>query len=439
MIKIKKGLDLPITGKPVQEIDSASPVTRVAVVGFDYPGMKPTMEVTEGETVVKGQLLFTDKKNEGVRYTAPAAGTVVEVNRGKKRVFESVVIELAGDAELEFPTKDLEAASREEIAATLVESGEWVAFKTRPYGRVPELGANPLHIFVTAIDSRPLAAEPQHFIASQAAEFETGLKVLKKLTEGTVFLCAAPGVDLPGAGVAGVQREDFSGPHPAGLVGTHIHFLAPVSQQKQVWSIGYQDVVAIGSLFTTGKIFSDRVVALAGPGVTRPRLLKTRAGASLEEITAGEIQAEGQRVISGSVLDGRKAVGSTAFLGRYHNQVSVLTEGTKREFLQFVMPGATKFSLTRLFTASLLGNKGVEITTSTGGSHRAMVPLGTYEEILPTQLLRALLVNDVDTAIQLGCLELDEEDLALCTFACTGKYEYGPYLRDMLSRIEAEG
>jgi Na+-transporting NADH:ubiquinone oxidoreductase subunit A len=444
MIKIKKGLDLPITGQPVQEIDSASPVTRVAVLGSDYPGMKPTMEVAEGDTVIKGQLLFTDKKNEGVRYTAPGAGKVIAVNRGKKRVFESIIIQLAGDAEVEFPIKDLDASSREDLYSILVESGEWVAFKTRPFGRVPELDSVAQHIFVTAIDSRPLAAEPQHFIAAQSAAFETGLKVLKKLTEGTVFVCGAPGVDLPGSSITGVHREDFSGPHPAGLVGTHIHFLAPVSQQKQVWTIGYQDVIAIGSLFTTGKLFSERVVALAGPGVTRPRLLKTQAGASLDELTDGEIAVDNQRVISGSVLDGRKAAGATAYLGRFHNQISVLTEGTKREFMQFVMPGANKFSLTRLFTASLFGNKSVEITTSTGGSHRAMVPLGAYEEImpmdiLPTQLLRALLVNDVDTAIQLGCLELDEEDLALCTFACTGKYEYGPYLREMLSRIEAEG
>jgi Na+-transporting NADH:ubiquinone oxidoreductase subunit A len=441
MIKIKKGLDLPITGKPVQQIDAAPVVTRVAVVGHDFPGLKPTMEVAEGDTVAKGQLIFTDKKNPGVRYTAPASGKVVEVNRGKKRVFESLVIELDGSAETEF---DIKAGSREDVVATLVESGEWIGLKTRPFGKVPAIDSAPLNIFVTAIDTRPLTADPKMFINQHSAAFEKGLEVLTKLTEGTVFLCAAPGVELPGSGVAGVQREDFSGLHPAGLAGTHIHFLSPVSQQKQVWSINYQDVIAIGSLFETGKLFSERVIALAGPGVKNPRLLKTVAGASLAEITKGEIEAEGQRVISGSVLDGRKASGPAAYLGRFHNQVSVLKEGTKREFMGFVMPGADKFSLTRLFVSSLFGSKGVEITTSTGGSHRAMVPLGTYEEmmpldILPTQLLRALLVSDVDSAIQLGCLELDEEDLALCTFACTGKYEYGPYLRGMLSRIEAEG
>lgn len=444
MIKIKKGLDLPIGGDPVQEIDQAVAVTQVAVVGTDFPGLKPTMEVAEGDSVLKGQLIFTDKKNSGVRYTAPASGTVAAVNRGKKRVFESLVIDVNGDAETEFKIPDLASADRDAIAEVLIESGEWVALKTRPFGKVPAVDSKPGHIFVSVMDTRPLAADPLQFVNANAEAFETGLKVLGKLTEGSIYLCSEPNATVPGSSLPGVQSEQFSGVHPAGLVGTHIHFLAPVSQNKTVWSIGYQDVVAIGGLFTSGKIFSDRVVAVAGPGVDKPRLLKTVAGASLEQVLANEVSADDQRVISGSVLDGRAAQGSLGYLGRYHNQVSVLTEGRKREFMGFVKPGADKFSLTRLFMSSILGNKGVEITTSTGGSHRAMVPVGAFEEVmpldvLPTQLMRALLVKDVDAAIQLGCLELDEEDLALCTFACTGKYEYGPYLRDMLDRIEAEG
>ncbi len=444
MRKIKKGLDLPISGSPVQEISEAAVVTEVAVVGPDFPGLKPTMEVAAGDSVVKGQLLFTDKKNPGVRFTAPATGTVSAVNRGKKRVFESLVIELGGDAETEFSVPDLANCDRQAVVDVLVESGEWVAIKTRPFGKVPAVDATPKHIFVSAMDTRPLAADPQLFIQGHAEAFEHGLKVLKKLTDGTVFLCSEPGASIPGGNVSGVQVEHFQGVHPAGLVGTHIHFLAPVSQEKTVWTVGYQDVVAIGALFQTGKLFSERVVAIGGPGVDKPRLVKTVAGASIEQLLAKEVSASGQRFISGSVLDGRKAAGTLGFLGRFHNQISVLTEGTQREFMGFVMPGVNKFSLTRLFISSLFGSKGVEITTSTGGSHRAMVPLGGFEEmmpldILPTQLLRALLVRDVEAAIELGCLELDEEDLSLCTFACTGKYEYGPYLREMLDRIEAEG
>ena len=444
MIKIKKGLDLPIGGDPVQEIDQAAQVSQVAVVGVDFPGLKPTMEVAVGDKVTKGQVVFTDKKNPGVKYTSPASGTVSAVNRGKKRVFESLVIDLEGGDEVTFQIPDLTSCDREAVAEVLVDSGEWVAFKTRPFGKVPAVNTAPDHVFVSAMDTRPLAADPLLFIQSHGEAFENGLKVLTKMTEGTVYVCSEPNADVPGAGLPGVQSENFTGVHPAGLVGTHIHYLAPVSQNKTVWSIGYQDVVAIGSLFLTGKLFSERVISIGGPGVSKPRLLKTVAGANLEQLMDGELTSGEQRVISGSVLDGRKAHASLAFLGRFHNQVSVLAEGNTREFFGFLRPGSNRFSLTRLFLSSVVGTKGVEMTTSTGGSSRAMVPLGGFEEmmpldILPTQLLRALLVSDVDAAIELGCLELDEEDLALCTFACTGKYEYGPYLRDMLDRIEAEG
>jgi Na+-transporting NADH:ubiquinone oxidoreductase subunit A len=444
MIKTKRGLELPIAGAPKQAIEDARPARSVAILGLDSPGLKPTMEVKEGERVVKGQLVFTDKKSPGIKYTAPASGVISAIHRAEKRAFMSLAIEVDGDEELTFDVSEPAKMSREQVVACLIDSGEWTSLRNRPFSRVPAPADIPNHIFVTAIDTRPLAADPQLSINENKDAFNTGLEVLASLTQGKVFVCSAPETNIPSSDNAKVQVETFSGPHPAGLVGTHIHFLAPVSQAKSVWHIGYQNLIAIGHLFMTGKIFSERVVALAGPCVENPRLLRTRIGASLDELTAGEIVAKSARTISGSVFDGRKSVGSTAYLGRFHNQVSVLEEGTNREFFGFVKPGVTKFSLTRIFLSSIIGKKIREITTSTGGSSRAMVPLGTYEDvmpldILPTQLLRALLVNDIDTAIQLGCLELDEEDLSLCTFACPGKYEYGPYLREMLTRIEAEG
>lgn len=316
--------------------------------------------------------------------------------------------------------------------------------KTRPFGRVPAPEVVPAAIFVTAIDTRPLTADPQLFIAEHQDAFKAGLAVMLKLTEGNVFVCKAPDTAVPAVDDGRLRTEEFAGPHPAGLVGTHIHFLYPVSQKRSVWTIGYQNLIAIGYLFTTGKLFHERVVALAGPGAVNPRLLRTRVGASTLDLTEGELADANLRTISGSVLDGRTAAGPTAYLGRHHNQVSVLREGTDRELLGFVMPGTNKFSITRLYVGSFFAGRKFDLTTTTHGSERAMVPIGTYEEVmpldvLPTQLLRALLVSDIETAISLGCLELDEEDLALCTMVCPGKYEYGPYLREMLSRIEAEG
>jgi len=445
MIKLKHGLDLPITGAPAQRIEAARPVRSVAVIGFDYHGMKPTMEVQVGDRVKLGQLLFTDKKTPGVRYTAPAAGVISAIHRGEKRVLQSVVIDIDGDDQetfAQYAADQLEALSDEQVRENLQQSGLWTALRTRPFSKVPALDAVPSSIFVTAVDTHPLAADPAVIIGEHAADFENGLKVLGNL--GKIFLCKAEGVSLPGENIAKVQSEAFAGPHPAGLPGTHIHFLDPVSTRKSVWQIGYQDVIAVGKLFTTGQLFVERVVALGGPVAEQPRLLRTRLGASLEELTAGELKPGFNRVISGSVFGGRTAQGAFAFLGRYHNQVSCLSEGNDREMMHYLRAGVNKHSVLNVFVSKLAGAKLFNFTTTTNGSPRAMVPVGNYEavmplDILPTQLLRYLIVGDTEMAQKLGCLELDEEDLALCTYVCAGKYEYGPILRDNLTRIEKEG
>jgi Na+-transporting NADH:ubiquinone oxidoreductase subunit A len=259
-----------------------------------------------------------------------------------------------------------------------------------------------------------------------------------------VWLCKAEDTNIPGDEIAGVRAESFAGPHPAGLPGTHIHMLDPVNEAKQVWHINYQDVIAVGKLFTEGKLWTERVVALGGPQVESPRLLRTRLGANLEELTAGELRPGNSRVISGSVFGGRHARGPVAYLGRYHQQVSVLLEGTDRQMIHYLRPGADKHSIMNIFISKFTPGKRFDLTTTTNGSPRAMVPVGNYEavmplDILPTQLLRYLIVGDTEMAQKLGALELDEEDLALCSYVCAGKYEYGPILRDNLDRIEKEG
>ena len=445
MINIKRGLDLPIAGAPAQRIEAGRPVRSVAVIGFDYPTMKPTMAVQVGDRVKLGQILFSDKKSEGVHYTAPGAGVVSAVHRGEKRVLQSVVIDLDGDEEVTFTSyspAQLDGLSSEQVRENLQQSGLWTALRTRPFSKVPAIDATPASIFVTAIDTHPLAADPAIIIAEQPEAFEAGLKVLTNLAK--VFLCKAPDASLPGESLAKVQVESFSGPHPAGLAGTHIHFLDPVSASKSVWTIGYQDVIAVGKLFTSGRLSVERVVALAGPVVEQPRLVRARLGANLDELTAGELQPGANRVVSGSLLGGRTAHGAFAYLGRYHQQVSCLREGKEREMLHYLRAGVEKHSILNIYISKLMGGKKFAFSTSTNGSPRAMVPVGNYEEVmpldvLPTQLLRALIVGDTEVAQKLGCLELDEEDLALCTYVCAGKYEYGPILRDNLTRIEKEG
>lgn len=445
MIKIRRGLDLPITGAPKQSIEDGPTIRSVALVGFDYHGMKPTMEIKVGDKVKLGQLLFTDKKTQGVKYTSPASGTVAAINRGNQRVLQSVTIDVEGDERIEFDKFDsdqLLTLTREKVTTNLVDSGLWTAIRTRPYSRVPAIDSTPANIFVSVMDTTPLAANPDVVIAEKQQAFTDGLRVLTRLTDGNVFVGHASTFSVPD--VTGVKAQAFSGVHPAGNVGTHIHHLAPVSVNKIAWTVGYQDVIAIGELFVTGSLNPFRVISLAGPQVAEPRLIRTRLGANLEELTAGQLIAGGNRLISGSVFGGRTARGPVAYLGRYHNQVSVLTEGTERPFLHYIRAGADRFSILPIYISTLFGGKKYAFTTSTNGSERAMVPVGAYEkvmplDILPTQLLRALIVGDTDVAQKLGCLELDEEDLALCTFVCPGKYEYGPILRDNLTRIEKEG
>ncbi|MDX1589652.1 MAG: Na(+)-translocating NADH-quinone reductase subunit A [Oleiphilaceae bacterium] len=448
MIKIKKGLDLPIDGAPEHTIEEGRRVREVALTGFDYVGMKPTMAVREGDRVKRGTLLFTDKKNEGVRYTSPGAGVVKAIHRGERRVFQSIVIEIDGDeAETfeKFSESGLASLPRQQVVDNLVESGLWPLLRTRPYDKVPAIDSEPHSIFVSVMDTNPLAVDPTVIIDTDPKAFSNGLQVLSRLTSGKVFVCGGPDtkVDLP-SGEA-FEQYSFSGPHPAGNVGTHIHFLDPVSQQKTVWTINYQKVMDIGRLFTQGEVPKEQIVALTGPEVKKPRLLRTRIGANLNELLEGELETRTDvRVINGSVFGGRTARGPVAYLARSVCQITVLEEGLKREFMRWISPGMNRYSRLNIYLSKLMPGRKLPFSTNTNGSERAMVPVGAYEEvmpldILPTQLLRSLIVGDTEQAQLLGALELAEEDLALCTFVCPGKYEYGPILRENLTRIEFEG
>ena len=446
MIKINKGLDLPIQGAPQQSIQNGNSVTRVAILGEEYIGMRPTMHVQEGDKVKKGQILFEDKKNPGVKFTAPAAGNVVEVNRGAKRVLQSVVIQLEGDESevfAKYSNTELASLDAVKVQENLVNSGMWTAFRTRPYSKSPALDSKPNSIFVSVMDTNPLAADPQIIIAQRSEDFANGLQVISRLTDGKVFVNKAPGADID-TGDATVEVNEFSGVHPAGLVGTHIHHLDAVGQRKKVWHIGYQDVLAIGSLFITGELDNRKVLSLGGPEAKSPRLVRTLLGADITEITADEVNAGDIRILSGSVLLGNHAHGVHGYLGRFHNQVSILREGREKELFGWIKPGVNQHSVTRAYLGHLSPKKLFGMTTTTNGSDRSMVPIGNYErimplDILPTLLLRDMISGDTDGAQSLGCLELDEEDLALCTYVCPGKYNYGPILRDCLEQIEKEG
>jgi Na+-transporting NADH:ubiquinone oxidoreductase subunit A len=444
MIRTRKGLDVPIAGSPDQSIESGPSVRSVALLGDDYVGMKPTMNVQVGDRVKLGQVLFTDKKTAGVRFTSPASGRVSAINRGAKRKLESVVIELAGDERERFgPFRGI--PDRAGVREALVSSGLWTALRTRPYSKVPPPESVPHSIFVTAIDTHPLAADPAVVLQGHEDEFGRGLDALARLTDGAIHLCQRPGASIPGSDRERVTLQEFAGPHPAGLPGTHIHFLDPVNEKRTVWYVNYQDVMAIGHLFATGRLSVDRVVSLAGPTVDRPCLVRTRIGASTDDLVSGRLRGNTNRVISGSVLDGRTAAESRAYLGRYHLQVSAISDERSRPFLGWLGLGWGKFSIKPAFASALGGSRRrFHFTTSSQGDPRTIVPIGMYEKVvpldlLPTALLKSIVVGDTEHAQALGCLELDEEDLALCSFVCPGKTDFGPPLRNVLEQIEKEG
>lgn len=453
MIRTKRGLNLPISGVPEQVLGAARSTRSVALLGCDYVGMKPTMLVAEGDKVRLGQALFRDKKNPSVSFTSPGTGRVSAINRGSRRRLLSVVIELDGaDADgdqLEFKHYSdtaLKELSAEAVVQDLLASGLWTSLRVRPFSKVAD-PARPAHsLFINAMDTNPLAAQPSVVVAENIADFVRGVNLLSKLPQHQTFVCVDRKVDAllkDKEFASGVVVQEFRGPHPSGLTGTHIHYLEPAGPAKPIWSLNYQDVIAIGKLFSTGRISTERVISLAGPQVSEPRLLKSRIGADLMELCAGELRPHESRIISGSVLGGRKAAGAESFLGRYHLQVSVLREGRERPFLGYLSPGTNRHSVMGIYVSALDKLKRIDMSTSTQGSERAMVPIGAYEkvmplDILPTQLLRALIVGDIEAAQNLGALELDEEDLALCSYVCPGKYEYGPILRENLTRIEKE-
>ncbi len=443
---IVRGLDLPITNPPKQTVSNEPDVTQAALLGDDYVGMKPTMLVQVGDRVKRGQPVIEDKKNPGVIFTSPVSGTVNAIHRGEKRRFLSMVFDIDDDESVDFEAfgDDLHKLTPETVRRQLISSGLWTSLRTRPYSKTPTVDSTPDSIFVTAIDTNPLAANPEVVVAQNHEKFVLGLHALSTLTKNNVYLCLAPNGDIRGDQVPKVQTEVFDGPHPAGLVGTHINIVNPVGPTKTHWHINYQDVIAIGTLLFDGTLDASRIIALAGPGVEDPRLIKTVIGANLDQLTTGQLNEGENRIISGSILSGRQSQEPVSFLGRFHLQVSVIKEDHEREFLGWMAPGLKKFSVTRAFASAMNPAQRVSFTTATGGSRRSMVPIGSYErvmplDILPTQLLRALIVGDTDTAQQLGALELDEEDLALCTFVCPGKYEYGSMLRQNLKQIEIEG
>lgn len=446
-IKIKRGLNLPISGS-LQAADAVKgPVIKhVALLPQEAVGIKTKLLCEVGDTVKIGTPLFFNKRNPQVLFTSPSAGEVLAIHRGHRRSVQSVVVMVdESDAQVEFSPFDTSHSSREDLVDLLCRSGFWPCLRQRPYDSIPDPANQPQAVVVSAADTRPLAPSPLLLLAGREKDFQAGLAALQKLSDGPTFVATHGGENWSAFLCDSVKHQDFAGPHPAGNVGVQIHHLAPVGPGKTTWHIGYQDVADLGLFLTTGKLTSERLVALVGPGVRQPKLLRTRKGAATGDLCALDTPFKKARFISGSALGGRICQPSTetGYVGRYTNMVTILNDAPKRRFLDWVHPFGKQHTMTNTLLAKFT-KKSFDMDTDVNGGPRGIVPIGSYEEvmpmdILPTQLFRALAGNDLETAEKMGVLELVEDDIALCEYVCPSKLELGKLLRTMLTRIEKEG
>ena len=437
MIKISKGLDLPISGKPHISITDEPKISSVSLLANDFVGMKPTMLVKENDEVKVGEKLFEDKKNPGIFFTSPAGGLIRSINRGDKRKFLSIEIEISQNEE--FIDFDM-GSSQDEIKNTLINSGLWNVFRTRPFNRTPNISSSPEALFINCCDTNPLSVDPYEIINIDKDSFDKGLETIKQLFDCDIHLTYQNN-NFDNT-LSGINYHQFTGPHPAGLVGTHISKIHPVNLNSKVWTANFQDIISIGYLKKNKKIKTTKIISLGGPAVFEPSLIKVRHGSNLDEITAGKID-DNSRVISGSVLHGHESEGVMKYLGYYDSQVSVIPDEVNEIFLNWLMPGSSLHSKLNVFISSFIKPKKYIFNTSIGGGNRAIVPISSYEEVVPmdilvTQLLKSLVVSDIEMAIDLGMLELVPEDLSLCSYVCPSKYDYSSILMDNLNKLYLE-
>ena len=444
--KLSKGYDIKIKGAPQRKIVDYKANT-YAVNPKDIKGVSPIpkVEVVVGDEVKAGDVLFYDKKNPKIKYTAPVSGEVVEINRGEKRSIAKLVI--LGDKEITYKSFDVSnaTANRESVIEHLLEGGMWAFIKQRPYNELAEIEETPRDIFVSCFDTNPMAPDFSFSLAGNEKYFQKGIEVLGKLTDGSVHL----GFDGQGKDASAFDGTDakcykFSGKHPAGNVGIQIHHINPILKGDIIWTVGAEDVVTIGKYFTEGKYDPVRTVALGGPEVKDPQYYRTHLGANISGLLDGNLNNDHVRVISGNVLTGKLIDAANGHLGFYDNQISVIEEGDHYEMFGWLLPSYMRPSISRTFPAAFKPNYEHSVNTNTHGESRAFVVTGQYESVLPMNLypqhlLKSIIANDLDKMEGLGIYEVVEEDLAICEFVCTSKQDVQKILRDGLEYLKEQG
>ena len=444
-ISIRKGLNIRLVGEATKEIKEIPVSGTVGISPLDFHGLTPKMVVKEGDAVMVGDVLFFDKKREKIKFVSPVSGKVKEIVRGEKRRIMNVLIDSDGKQDAKkFTVKNVSDYSAEEIKNLLLESGFWSSMKQRPLDIVadPENAAKGL--FVSSFDSAPLAPDYEFILNTEMDALQKGFDALSILMEGKVHLSSMPNSKF--TEIKGVKHHSFDGLHPAGNIGTQIHHIDPVNKGEFVWSMNIQEVAAIGKLLSSGSVDTCRKIALTGSEVQSPTYLSVTRGTVMESIVKNSVKNENVRYISGNVLTGdRKNL--TEYLGFYHNQISVIPEGNEYKFFLtsgWLGHGFDKFSNSRLFPTFLLPkSKKFRLDTNTNGEERAFVVSGELErvfpfDILPVQLTKAAITDDIDGMENLGIYEVAPEDFALCEYVCTTKINIQEKIRQGLDLIASE-
>lgn len=444
-VKVKKGIDIKLEGAAEKRISEAGSSDIYALKPDDFVGMIPKLSVREGDEVEAGAPLFFDKQRKNIVFVSPVSGEVVEVQRGDKR--KILAVKVLADKEIKyksFKSWDSSSGDREALATLLAEMGLWPFIKQRPYGVIADPADTPRDIFVSTFDSAPLAPDTAFLIGDNMADFQKGIDALNVLTSGNVHLGVKKGETFFDD-VKNVEKHTVSGPHPAGNVGVLIHHIAPINKGETVWTVAPLDVMMIGKSLAAGKFMAERTIALTGSEVEQPQYYTTRIGATAESITKDKLKPGKVRMISGNVLTGSKVM-SDGFLGFYSTQMTVIPEGDEKKFLitdGWLSPGLDKFSLSRAYPSWLFPNKTYRLDTNLNGEKRAFVVTGELEkvfpfDIYPMQLIKAIMINDIDSMEKLGIYEVDDEDFALCEFVCTSKINIQDVVRQGLNDMRKE-
>ncbi len=445
-IKIKRGLNIKLAGEAARSVSNIPMPEIFAIKPTDFAGLTPKLLIKEGEEVQAGTPLFYDKNNEAILFTSPVSGEVAEIVRGHKR--QIMEIKILADKEIKY-VSFIKASpanlSRQEITEALLKSGIWPFIRQRPYGTVANPNQNPKSIFISAFDSSPLAPDINFIMQDNDPNFQTGLDALKKLTDGNVHLNIQAGEHKSAifTNAKGVVINNISGPHPAGNVGVQIHHIDPLNKGEVVWNVNPQDVLIIGRLFNEGKFDAAKTIAVTGSQVNNPKYYKTIVGSSIKYILDDNgMKAGDNRIISGSILSGTQ-ISVYGYLGFYDSQIAVIPEGNESEFMGWLMPGLNKYSASRSFFSWLSPTKQFDLNTNLHGEERPFVMTGQYEkvfpmDIYPVQLLKSILIEDIDMMEKLGIYEVVEEDFALCEFVCTSKIKSQEIIRRGLDLVRKE-